>query len=210
MWGKNRKKKWDNRNQLILANKNDVLSPSGLDCDESPSGRAFDAKIQCEAPAPLHPICPNPQDGVTKLTEFQITKLTRLTMKYLAQLQGNLDMDYWKKVTYQIFAADGPGIQIIPARAGFGKSTWIKASLLTWGDLWTAKDPLAEALGGVILVTQKVEDLNECVDTLETVFPASSGGLVVALQSLTASGKKARFHAALDCGFSVPMPMNAP
>lgn len=191
--GKNRKKKRDNRNQLILANKNDVLSPSGLGCDESPPGRALDAKIQCDAPAPLHPICPNPQDGVTKLSEFQITKLTQLTMKYLSQLQGNLDMDYWEKITYQIFATSGPGIQVIPARAGYGKSTWIQAFLLALSELWVAKDPLAEALGGVILIIQKVEDLNACVDTLEAAFPASSRDLVVALQSLTASGKKRGF-----------------
>ena len=52
---------------------------------------------------------------------------------------------------------------------------------------------MAEALGGVILINQKVEDLNACVDTLEAAFPASSRGLVVALQSLTASGKKRGF-----------------
>lgn len=84
---------------------------------------------------------------MTRLAEPQIVKLTRLTMGYLRQLQSNLDMRYWKTTTRQILSADRPGIQVIPARAGFGKSTWIKAFLLALGELWVTGDPLAEALG---------------------------------------------------------------
>ena len=197
---RNRKKKPGNKNQRISANKNAVLSPSRLSNGEIPPERALDEPIQCGTPEPLHPICPDPQSGVTRLAEPQIVKLTRLTMGYLRQLQSNLDMRYWKKVTRQIFATDGPGIQVIPARAGFGKSTWIKAFLLALGELWVTGDPLAEALGGVILVNQKVEDLNECVDTLEATFPSGTSGLVVALQSLTASGKKRGFCPNPDVG----------
>lgn len=197
---RNRKKLPGNKNQRISANKSAMLSPSGLGNGEIPPGRALDAQIQCGAPRSLHPICPDPQAGVTRLAEPQIVKLTQLTMKHLRQLQGNLDTSYWKKVTRQIFAADGPGIQVIPARAGFGKTTWIKAFLLALGELWVTGGPLAEALGGVILVNQKVEDLNECVDTLKAAFPSGTSGLVVALQSLTASGKKRGFCPNPDVG----------
>ena len=197
---RNRKKKSGNKNQRISANKNAVLSPSGLGNGEIPLGRALDAQIQCGPPKPLHPSCPDPQAGVTLLAEPQIVKLTRLTMKHLRQLQGNLDMDYWKTTTRQILSADRPGIQVIPARAGFGKSTWIRAFLLALSELWVTGDPLAEALGGVILVNQKVEDLNDCMDTLEATFPTDANGLVVALQSLTASGKKRGFCLNPDVG----------
>lgn len=197
---RNRKKKPGNKNQRISANKNAVLSPSRLSNGEIPPERALDEPIQCGTPEPLHPICPDPQSGVTRLAEPQIVKLTRLTMGYLRQLQSNLDMRYWKTTTRQILSADRPGIQVIPARAGFGKSTWIKAFLLALGELWVTGDPLAEALGGVILVNQKVEDLNECVDTLEAAFPSGTSGLVVALQSLTASGKKRGFCLNPDVG----------
>lgn len=197
---RNRKKKQGNRNQRISATKNAVLCSSSLDDDQIPPGRALDEPIQCGTPEPLHPICPDPQSGVTRLAEPQIVKLTRLTMGYLRQLQSNLDMRYWKTTTRQILSADRPGIQVIPARAGFGKSTWIKAFLLALGELWVTGDPLAEALGGVILVNQKVEDLNECVDTLEAAFPSGTSGLVVALQSLTASGKKRGFCLNPDVG----------
>lgn len=197
---RNRKKKPGNKNQRISANKNAVLSPSRLSNGEIPPERALDEPIQCGTPEPLHPSCPDPQAGVTQLAEPQIVKLTRLTMGYLRQLQSNLDMRYWKTTTRQILSADRPGIQVIPARAGFGKSTWIKAFLLALGELWVIGDPLAEALGGVILVNQKVEDLNECVDTLEAAFPSGTSGLVVALQSLTASGKKRGFCLNPDVG----------
>lgn len=197
---RNRKKKPGNKNQRISANKNAVLSPSRLSNGEIPPERALDEPIQCGTPKPLHPSCPDPQAGVTQLAEPQIVKLTRLTMGYLRQLQSNLDMDYWKTTTRQILSADRPGIQVIPARAGFEKSTWIKAFLLALGELWVTRDPLAEALGGVILVNQKVEDLNECVDTLEATFPSGTSGLVVALQSLTASGKKRGFCLNPDVG----------
>ena len=197
---RNRKKKPGNKNQRISANKNAVLSPSRLSNGEIPPERALDEPIQCGTPEPLHPSCPDPQAGVTQLAEPQIVKLTWLTMGYLRHLQSNLDMDYWKTTTRQILSADRPGIQVIPARAGFGKSTWIKAFLLALGELWVTRDPLAEALGGVILVNQKVEDLNECVDTLEATFPSGTSGLVVALQSLTASGKKRGFCLNPDVG----------
>lgn len=194
------KKRQDNRKQRISATKNAALCLPSLNSDQIPPGRALDAQTKSGTPKSLHPICPNPQAGMTQLAEPQIVKLTRLTMKHLRQLQGNLDMGYWKTTTRQILSADRPGIQVIPARAGFGKSTWIKAFLLALGELWVAADPLAEALGGVILVNQKVETLNECVDTLEAAFSSGTSGLVVALQSLTASGKKRGFCPNPDVG----------
>ena len=101
---KKRKKNRNNGNQQISATKNAVLCSPSLDDDQIPPSRALGAEIQCGAPEPLHPICPDPQTGVTQLAEPQIVKLTRLTMKHLRQLQGNLDMEYWKRVTRQILS----------------------------------------------------------------------------------------------------------
>ena len=66
---RNRKKKSGNKNQRISANKNAVLSPSGLGNGEIPLGRALDAQLQSGPPKPLHPSCPDPQAGVTLLAE---------------------------------------------------------------------------------------------------------------------------------------------
>ena len=190
---KNRKKKLHHPGGPSPAKQDGTVFRSGFENGGNPPVGAVGEGYGAGNLRRLHPSCPDPQAELTRLAEPQIVKLTQLTMKYLRQLRGSLDMGYWKKVTYQIFAADGPGIQVIPARAGFGKSTWIRAFLLALSELWVTGDPLAEALGGVILVNQKVEDLNECVDTLREAFPASSEELVIALQSLTASGKQHGF-----------------
>ena len=148
---------------------------------ERPSGYPTDGR--------LHRACPDPLAGVSPLAKSQVHRLTDLICKQLKELNPGLAHGYWREVTREILRASGPGIQVIPARAGSGKSTWIRAFLLVLCKLWVEKDPLAEALGGVLLVVQKVEDLNEIVDLLQQTYPGADSSMAVALQSLTKSGR---------------------
>ena len=81
----------------------------------------------------------------------------------------------------------------MPARAGSGKSTCITSLLLAACDLYVHGDPLGEAIGGILLVVQKVETINEIRDAVEQYFPDYSSILMSALQGWTKSGSERGF-----------------
>lgn len=138
----------------------------------------------------LHPICPEGGADFLPLSRYQVHRMTDLIMEQLKKLQPHLDMGYWRRCTKEILSASAPGIQVIPARAGAGKSTWIRAFLLSLCTLKQQGDPLADFFGGILLILQKVEDLNDIDQMIQGAFPDSAPPLMVPLQSLTASGKK--------------------
>ncbi len=101
-----------------------------------------------------------------------------------------MDYGYWGSITRMILSEGTPDqALVIPARAGSGKTTWITALMLEVSRLWFKGDPLAEALGGVLLVFQKVETLNALYQALEGAFPGETSPMVP-LQSWSASGKE--------------------
>lgn len=137
----------------------------------------------------LHPTCPDPTEGFQPLPDPSVHRLVSLVIKQLKELQPDLDIAYWKRCTHEIISTDGPTIQIIPARAGYGKSTWILAFLLVMAKLYIHNDPLSHIFGGVLLVLQKVDDLNIITQRINRVNPSDSRMPMRSLQSLTASGK---------------------
>lgn len=143
----------------------------------------------------LHYRTPATNEEFTELSDSQIHRLTHMTMNYVNQLcterGATVDREYWKRITTKILSSLFKGEPLVcPARAGAGKSTWIIAFLLALCELYLSDDPLAGILGGVILVLQKVETLNEVVDTVQRYFPDAPKELIVALQSWTKSGQE--------------------
>ena len=137
----------------------------------------------------LHPNYPDPDGPLEPLSDAVIHSLTKRVVGHMKKLRPGLDLDYWKRVTRQIFSEDGTRVLVNPARAGSGKSTWIHAFLLTLAELYAEGNPLAESLGGVLLVLQKVEDLNAVAQTVNAAIPQTEAPVMIALQSLTRSGK---------------------
>lgn len=143
----------------------------------------------------LHYKCPAPGKEFTGLSTAHISRLTSMVIGYivlLCQRRGaTVNLDYWKYVTRKVFSSLHKETALVcPARAGYGKSTWILAFILTMCELWVLHDPLADVLGGVILVLQKVETLNNIVSTIFAFFPTAPQDLAVALQSWTLSGQE--------------------
>lgn len=137
---------------------------------------------------------PDPKSS-TQLTKALITKLLGCLEKWFKWLQKNygndVDVPCWKKLAKEIFGSiENLKPIVCPARAGFGKSTFIKALLLTLCELKINNDPLADVFGGVILVVQKVETLNEIHDIIYRAFPGAGPDLMIPLQGLTPSGLK--------------------
>lgn len=142
----------------------------------------------------LTALCPNTDTGFEQLSEFQAGKLVHLVMQYIDRLcekrGSKIEQKYWKKITRKILNAPSrKQAYVIAARAGSGKSTWIYAFLLALCELYFNKDSLAEALGGVVLVLQKVESINGILDTIDYFFPGRSDEVMVALQGWSKSGK---------------------
>ena len=143
----------------------------------------------------LHYKCPAPGKEFTSLSTAHISRLTSMVIGYIALLcqkrGATVNLDYWKYVTRKVFSSLHKETALVcPARAGYGKSTWILAFILTMCELWVLHDPLADVLGGVILVLQKVETLNNIVSTIFAFFPTAPQDLAVALQSWTLSGQE--------------------
>lgn len=142
----------------------------------------------------LRPRVPNPERSFCQLSRFMAEKLTKAVIDELRRIckarDAPLDYGYWKKITMKILLKGVPNrALIISARAGSGKSTWITAFILAVSRLWLNKDPLAEALGGILLVFQKVETLNALYETLSTTFPGKRSPMVP-LQSWSKSGQE--------------------
>lgn len=142
------------------------------------------------APGRLQLVYPDSAQPAEPLPPPLACRLTKLVMEQLKKLNPNLDLRYWKGCTRGIFSADARRVQVIPARAGAGKSTWIRALLLTLCRLHAQGDPLADCFGGILLVIQKVEDLNQIADQINREIPGQDKPLMIPLQSLTPSGRQ--------------------
>lgn len=162
------------------------------------AGRAVPIQFEASAPEELEMVCPDPFRDFEPLTDYAIRLLKATVIVWLDRLckdrGAQVDSSYWKTCTERVLRASScEQAFIIPARAGSGKSTWIMALLLALCELCLGGHPLAIALGGVLIVVQKVETLNEILATIEQYFPAQSTNLMAALQSWSLSGKKQGF-----------------
>lgn len=81
---------------------------------------------------------------------------------------------------------------IAPAPAGSGKSTWIEAFSLALMELFQSEPELAYSIVGLVIVLQKVEDLNHLAAKLNTDL-ATGNPNMVALQGWTRSGQQEGF-----------------
>lgn len=139
--------------------------------------------------------CPAPGEEFTGLSLALINRLVCMVVSFIDRLcemwGAAVNRDYWKYVAREIFSSIHKETPLVcPARAGFGKSTLILAFILAMCELCLNQNPLADVLGGVVLVLQKVDTLNEIVSTISMFFPDSPQNLAVALQSWTKSGQE--------------------
>lgn len=162
-----------------------------------PQEGAFEDAEAAAVQNALEPRSPDPSAGFQPLPDFQVEKLVKLIVRKLheicSQRHTAVDFKYWKKITRQILSTTSPSdALIIGARAGSGKSTWILAFLMALCSLYAANDPLAKSFGGVILVLQHVETLNEIAETLNRAVPCESP-MMAALQGWTESAQRYRY-----------------
>lgn len=141
----------------------------------------------------LTPRHPNPENGFEKLNDYLIHCLTKRVIQHMEMLcqqrRTTLDFGYWKQRTREILSAtETNATLIVPSRAGSGKSTWILSFVLTLSEYLLEHPDHGATLGGILLVFQKVEDLNVFVDQVEIAFPHAPHQLMVSLQSWTPGG----------------------
>ncbi len=149
---------------------------------------------ETKEPIKLKPQLPDPRNAFAPLGNYHIVRLTKIILGYIEQLLqengASIDMIYWRSITEDILGVTTRDkAMVIPARAGAGKSTWIKAFILSLCELVFARDPLVASLGGVVIVLQKVETLNELLGTIEGFFPGHAEVVMVALQGWSKSGQ---------------------
>lgn len=100
----------------------------------------------------------------------------------------DVDRHYWKKISSEILNAESAeDTLIVASRAGYGKSVFIKAFVLALISLCLEHPDYAEELSGLVVVLQKVEDLNALVNCVKRQFDAPNA--IVALQSWTPSAQ---------------------
>ena len=132
----------------------------------NPAGRALEEGVQEVPLHRLHPRCPDPRDGFQPLTGYLLYRLSSLVKKYLERLGRSVDLCYWMKITKSLLSSSAPGVQVVPAQAGSGKSTWVLAFLLALCEFAGSNPQETRSLGGVLLVVQKVETLNQLREQL--------------------------------------------
>ena len=183
----------------ISARKKATAADAFLEPRENPQKRPVPASFQTVKPGGLEPLCPDPTSGsFTPLTDFAVSCITKAVMRWLdriCQQRGSkVDRKYWESCTREILSISDPAeTAIIPARAGAGKSTWILAFLLALCEMIVNDEEIGTSVGGVVLVVQKVETINEVVDELEKYFPGWEDVLMAALQGWTKSGSNRGF-----------------
>ena len=100
-----------------------------------------------------------------------------------------LDGNYWKRIAEQLLTVNTvEDVLIVASRAGYGKSTFIRAFVLAVISLCLEEPDYADELSGMVIVFQKVEDLNALVRFVQKRF--DSPGAIVALQGWTPSAKR--------------------
>lgn len=145
----------------------------------------------------LHPKLPDPNQGFQPLSNYLTDQLTKRTMKYLELIcstrKAKLDFIYWERCTRAILGQPSTDNTIVvPAPAGSGKSTWIEAFTRAITSQFRSDPELAISLVGIVLVLQKVEDLNRLASVLNADAPWDIPNMV-ALQGWTQSGRRQGF-----------------
>ena len=164
----------------------------------NPPARPVPAASRTTVSNELSPICPDPTNHFEPMTNLAVKQLTKAVMDWMHKIckqRGSIvDFKYWETTICAILGISDPTeTTIVPARAGSGKSTCITSLLLAACDLCVHGDPLGEAIGGILLVVQKVETINEIRDAIEQHFPDHSSILMSALQGWTKSGSERGF-----------------
>lgn len=160
----------------------------------NPSNDAVQNDFNADTSATLHPVCPDPDVGYQPLSDYLVAKLLRRTMQYFknfcAARQVELDTKYWKRYTRRILETQSPDkALVISSPAGSGKSTWMQSFLLALRDVMKEQPEFDLSLVGVVVVLQKVEDLNELADLLNQDC-AEDHPVMVSLQGWTDSGSR--------------------
>lgn len=192
------KKKFENKkmnSKAVTASKNTPAENSALNTSSNIDKRRG---IKPNETIKLNLRYPDPHVGFEPLSGYLIHFLTKFILKYIYLLNqvfgAKVDSTYWGSMTTQILdVRNRDEALIIPARAGAGKSTWILAFILALCELYLAKNPILLAIGGVMLVIQKVETLNEILDKIEHFFPGRSKDVMVAMQGWSKSGQEHGF-----------------
>lgn len=144
----------------------------------------------------LHIRRTNDEPGFRALNPYVRKRLYELTVAYLDKLceRSNFKVDkpYWKKIGGEIIdTGTADEVLIADARAGYGKSTFINAFVLSLIELSRENKEYRSELGGLVISFQKVEDLNRLVNLVGEFFGDTED--IVALQGWTRSGKEEGF-----------------
>ncbi len=163
----------------------------------NPAVDPVDEKTTAVSVEPLHPICPNPEQGFQPLSPCLIECMVIRVMCQMDDLceerHTPLDMAYWKRQTRFILSPQSTkDMLVISSPAGSGKSTWIEAFTQTVVKMFREETDLASSLVGVAVVSQKVEDLNRLATVLNKDAPENLPNMV-ALQGWTTFGQKHGF-----------------
>lgn len=136
--------------------------------------------------------------GFTILSEYLVGVIVSYVMKWLTTVYDSCGATlskpyrkYWEKFTRAFLSAnDNSRAWISAARAGSGKTMWMQAFILSLCEIAVEDKVLYQAvMGGLVFVVQKIETLNEMVDTIERWFPGRDD-LIGVIQSFSPSGKK--------------------
>lgn len=155
--------------------------------------------VQCGRKVELIP----KDDESSPLHIYHAKEVAKHTMRYFDQLCADrhiqLDRDFWKNTSATLLnptVHDPFGwIKVVGCYPGYGKSTWITAFILALVCLSLSPEyqKLIRYLGGIVVVLQKVETLNEIMQTIEKCFPGKSKEVMTPLQSWTPSGREAGY-----------------
>ena len=123
----------------------------------------------------LHIRRTNDEPGFRALNPYVRKRLYELTVAYIDKLceRSNFKVDkpYWKKIGGEIIdTGTADEVLIADARAGYGKSTFINAFVLSLIELSRENKECRSELGGLVISFQKVEDLNRLVNLVGEFF----------------------------------------
>lgn len=188
----------DNRNKddFTSVNAPAVVMTANNEPSGNPSALGVLDRDENEDVKALHPRHPDSRVGYQPLSKFLVKKYVKMIDNILHQIcteRGtSLDFSYWKNITRQLFSApDASTAQIVPAKAGYGKSTWLLALMVFFRKLEVESPEEACSLGGCCVVLQKVETLNALADQLEHYADSlklGSGTEMVMIQGWSQSG----------------------
>ena len=182
------------RSESILANKSVPFNSPIPGTALNPLSKGVQDGAEPTATGILKPVCPDPDTGFERISNFQIDRITRHTMEHLhglcAERGVELDFEYWEKITRRILGPPTPEDAIIvPAPAGAGKSTWIQAFHRALRELFEDDPELDKAIVGTVIVLQTVSALNSLAAALNEDRPEDRP-FMVALQGWSQSGRQ--------------------